>query len=93
MKIVLKNMLRLHKKYKDDSDVFIGSLQNSLPLPQSGGYPLFKNFPNESVEFSAKQRVKLIMEQEAAEKKAVALEQLKLKTAQLLQKEIQFREQ
>lgn len=53
MKIVIKNMYWLHKKYKDDHDVFIGHLQNYLPLPFGGGYPLFKNYPTETVEYSA----------------------------------------
>lgn len=84
MRIVLKNALRLMKKYAADSDVFPGVLQNYLPLPRGGGYPLFKNYPSESVEYSAKQRLKIIQEEEAAKKKAESLETLKQKTAQLL---------
>jgi hypothetical protein len=72
--------------------VFVGHLQNYLPLPQGGGYPLFKNYPTETVEYSAKQRAKIIMEEELARKKAESLEILKTKTAYLLQREIQFRE-
>ncbi len=54
-------MYKLYEKYKNDHDIFVGHLQNNLPLPTGGGYPLFKNFPTETVEFSAKQRAKIIM--------------------------------
>lgn len=77
-------MYKLYEKYKNDHDIFVGHLQNNLPLPTGGGYPLFKNFPTETVEFSAKQRAKIIMEQELAQKKAESLEILKEKTAKLL---------
>jgi len=50
-------------------------------LPTGGGYPLFKNFPTETVEYSAKQRAKIVMEEESARKKAESLEILKQKTA------------
>ena len=97
MKIVLKQTMKFYKKYNNDPDVFIGTLKNNLPLPQStgpnNGYPLFRNYPNESVAFSAKHRAKILLEQENALRKAESLETLKQKTASLLQKEIQFREQ
>ncbi len=50
-------------------------------MPTGGGYPLFKNFPTETVEYSAKQRAKIVMEEESARKKAESLEILKQKTA------------
>ncbi len=70
-------MYWLHKKYTQDHDIFIGHLQNYLPLPTGGGYPLFKNYPTETVEFSAIQRAKMIEEEELAKKKAESLEILR----------------
>ena len=93
MNIVMKNALRLFNKYKDNNDVFIGSLADYLPLPSGGGYPVFKNYPNDSVEYSAQQRAKILLEEEQAKKKAQMLETLREKTQALLQKEVQFREQ
>ena len=34
MRIVIKNMYKLYEKYKNDHDIFVGHLQNNLPLPR-----------------------------------------------------------
>lgn len=63
MKLVLKNMKKLHRKYKDDDTVFVGALANNLPLPNGGGYPIFKWYPQDSVEFSIQVRKRVIEEE------------------------------
>jgi hypothetical protein len=49
MKMVLKNMFRLYKKYQDDEDVNMGVFGNYLPIDAKRDYPVVLNYPTENV--------------------------------------------
>lgn len=93
MKAVLKHMFKLYKKYQDDDEVYIGTHGNYIPLNADHSYPVFMNYPKESVIYAQKIRSMKLSEEEIAEQKANEIAELRDRVSKLLLRDQQKREQ
>jgi hypothetical protein len=89
--IVLKEMFRLHKKYNGDEEVYYGIMGNYLPLRSTHGYPVFFNYPKESVENAQRIRSLKLTEQAATEQKEKEISELRERVSRVLLKDKQER--
>ena len=67
MKVVLKDMFKLYRKYINDDEVFLGTHGNYLPMEATHDYPVFANYPKDSVIYAAKIRSMKLTEEQASE--------------------------
>lgn len=65
----------LHSKHHQS--LFFGTLTNALPYTD---YPLFTRYPESVVVTQVKQREKLLSEESELQRKAILLEELRVKT-------------
>lgn len=93
MKIVIREMFRLHKKYTDDEEVYMGTFGNYLPINDSNGYPAFTNYPADSVNHAQKIRLLKLDEEKQAEQKEKEITQIRERVSKLLLKEKHERDQ
>lgn len=84
MKLILKHMYKLHSKYENNDNVYIGICGNYLPLPSTGAYPVFNNYPVENVAYSQHIRAEKLSFDNALDKKEVELNELRGRVTKLL---------
>ena len=82
---------KLHSQHKQT--IFCGTLTNALPLPCQGEYPLFTRYPDQVTLQQVRVREKILQEEEEIGRKAQLLEELRLKTEQVLANEERIRRQ
>ena len=84
MKVILKSMYKLQSKYQDNHEVYTGNCGDYLPLPSNGAYPVFNNYPVDSVSYSQKIRSDKISQQEMLDQKTSELSALRNRVSKLL---------
>ncbi len=89
-KKITEMAFRMHQNLKET--VFTGNIQQVLPLPK-GDYPVLPRYPEQVTITQIKLREKIISEEEEINKKAFLLEELRLKTEQVLANEERIRKQ
>ena len=77
---------KLHTQHKQT--IFTGSLTNQLPLKE---YPMFTRYPDQVALSQVRLREKIIQEEDEIGRKAQLLEELRVKTQQVLANEERIR--
>ena len=90
---VIKEMFRLHSKYKSDDEIFVGMIENHIPLEGLNCYPSFFNYPAESVAYAQKVRSIRVNQEQIAVQKEKELSDLRGNISKLLIRDKQQREQ
>ncbi|CAI2387067.1 unnamed protein product [Moneuplotes crassus] len=92
-KIVMKEALKLYKKYNEDDEVLIGTFGNYIPVHQEGKYITFSNYPTENVAYAKQIRLMKLNEEEIKEHRQKEVGELRNRVSKLLLKDKQVREQ
>ena len=86
-------MYKLHQKYQNSDEIYIGACGNYLPLPTNGIYPVFNHYPVDTVNYCTKIRDQKIDEVEQFNKKEAELSELRNRVSKLLIQDKLQREQ
>jgi len=84
---VLKEMLRLHKKYSNDNEVQFGTMGNFTPLKAGHDYPVFFNYPKDAMEYSQKMRINEMSEYSDTSQKEYKIHQLRERVSMCLSRD------